>query len=209
VSPTSKQLRLLVKRAEDWWFDATRSVRTSEYAELKNLTLVGEPRDRHMYLPVRVKNARTALDSLPIGNLNAYTFIDLGSGRGRMLFIAAEYPFRRILGVEFATELHRCALENIERYRSAKQRCHQVESVNIDAVDYQFPDENLVVYLFNPFGPTVFEKVLNNLKRSLDAHPRHMVIVLIYPELAPVLDSLSWLRNYQTTARYHIYQTQQ
>jgi hypothetical protein len=42
-----------------------------------------------------------------------FTVIDFGSGKGRALIVASECPFRRIIGVEFALELHRDAQQNI------------------------------------------------------------------------------------------------
>jgi tRNA G46 methylase TrmB len=64
-----------------------------------------------MYGPVRVANAHAALRDLPLvhtqnggaggGAYSQYTFIDVGSGKGRVLFVAAEYPFRKVIGVEF------------------------------------------------------------------------------------------------------------
>src|ERR1700688_3075147 len=50
-----------------------------------------------------------------------FTFIDFGSGKGRALLLASEYPFRRIVGLEFSPELHLTAEENIARYTSATQ----------------------------------------------------------------------------------------
>src|SRR5580658_10087482 len=32
--------------------------------------------------------------------LEAYTFVDVGAGKGRTLLLAAELPFRRVIGVE-------------------------------------------------------------------------------------------------------------
>ena len=34
-------------------------------------------------------------------DLQRFTFIDLGSGKGRSLFLAADYPYRRIIGLLF------------------------------------------------------------------------------------------------------------
>jgi hypothetical protein len=62
--------------------------------------------DSHIYAPVRAANAHAALRDLPIGDYAQYTFVDVGSGKGRMLFVAAEYRFRKVIGVEFATDLH-------------------------------------------------------------------------------------------------------
>ena len=52
---------------------------------------------------------------LPI-DFREFTFVDLGSGKGRTLLMASEYPFRRIVGVEILPELHRAAEENIANY---------------------------------------------------------------------------------------------
>src|SRR3984885_13557549 len=42
-------------------------------------------------------------------NLPEFTFIDIGSGKGRALLMASQYPFRRILGIELLPVLHRVA----------------------------------------------------------------------------------------------------
>ncbi len=51
--------------------------------------------------------------------LQDFTFIDLGSGKGRVLLMASEYPFQKIIGVEFMPELHRAAQKNIAGYSHA------------------------------------------------------------------------------------------
>src|SRR4051794_21977627 len=43
-----------------------------------------------------------------------YVFVDYGSGKGRALLLAAEFPFRRAVGVEFSPELHEAALANFQ-----------------------------------------------------------------------------------------------
>jgi hypothetical protein len=62
-----------------------------------------------------------------------------------------------------------------------------------------------VVYFFNPFRPGVMETVLSNLEASLDAHPREVVLALVYPDLAPVVRGRSRFRPLQETSRYCIY----
>lgn len=73
--------------------------------------------------------------------------MDLGSGKGRMLFLAAEYPFHKIQGLEFAVQLHHQAEQNISRYHHTKQRCSDVESINTDAGEYGFPDGWFSIFL--------------------------------------------------------------
>ena len=44
-------------------------------------------------------------------DFHEFVFIDLGSGKGRTLLMASDYPFRRIVGVELLPALHRAAQE--------------------------------------------------------------------------------------------------
>jgi len=197
--------------AEGWWFDLTRRVRTGGYLSLDGLTLVGEAKQGYEYLPARPRNVQAAFADLPARNHSdfafaRFTFVDLGSGKGRLLFLAAEHPFRRIAGVEFARELHEAACQNIHRYRSLKQRCREIESVNMDAADYPFPDQPLVISLFNSFGPDVLQKVLDNLNASAGAHPREILLILLYPKSAFVVEADPHFRAYKKTRSYHIYQ---
>jgi len=49
------------------------------------------------------------------GDFHDFIFIDLGSGKGRTLLMASDYPFRRIVGVELLLALHQIAQENLEQ----------------------------------------------------------------------------------------------
>jgi hypothetical protein len=51
-----------------------------------------------------------------------YNFIDLGSGMGRVVLMAAELPFARVVGVEFSQKLHEIAKDNLARI-SALSTC--------------------------------------------------------------------------------------
>jgi tRNA G46 methylase TrmB len=74
------------------------------------------------YQPTDPALFQEIMASLPI-EFEQFTFVDLGSGKGRTLLMASEYPFKRIVGVELIAELHRAAEENIRDYRSPTQRC--------------------------------------------------------------------------------------
>ena len=202
-----KWLRKAAVLAEGRWFDATRQVETRGVVPLNKLTLVGAAKSGFDYMPARPARARRAIVALPLNNPADYTFVDLGSGKGRVLFLAAEFPFRRILGVEFATELHQAAQKNIQGYRYFWRQCNNIESLNMDASEFEFPNENLVIHLFNPFGGPVMGKVLDNLAASLRRNPRHVIVAMLYPDFAFMLGGVPELRPYRVTSRYHIYQS--
>lgn len=110
-----------------------------------------------------------------------FTFVDLGSGKGRALFFAEQLGFRHIVGVEFARELHEAAEANVARYRAARPGCADFILVNGDATRYTFPNEPLVVYMYNPFSGKVMAEVATRVQASYDAHPRPLYVVYANP----------------------------
>jgi len=200
--------RPMVRAVEDWWFDITRHVETAGNARKPPASdVVGEVRDSYIYAPVPARNARAVLRDLPVKDFSEYTFVDLGSGKGKMLFVAAEYPFRRVVGVEFAIALHQLAQRNIARFRPRRRPSPVLESVLANAAEYDFPAGKLVVYLFNPFGPDILGRVLDNLERSLEREPRHVAVVMLWPEHSGVAARRPWLQESRKTRRSHIFET--
>src|SRR5215475_14101173 len=57
--------------------------------------------DGNNYLAIAPERFNCVLQSLGI-SFDQYTFIDFGSGKGRALLLASEFPFKEIVGVEFA-----------------------------------------------------------------------------------------------------------
>jgi SAM-dependent methyltransferase len=170
-------LRSVVGEARCRAFDFRHRVSTCGTAELKGLTIAGKNVSHGVfYHPSHPKFLFEVLGSLDI-DYRSYSFVDLGSGKGRVLLVASEFPFLKVVGVEFARELHEVASENIRRYRSSSQKCKQVQSLHGDATEFEFPPGPLVLYLANPFGPGVLVPVLHNLQKSIESNPRDVVLV--------------------------------
>jgi len=137
-----------------------------------------------------------------------FVFIDLGSGKGRTLLMASDYPFRRIIGLELLPSLHEAAEDNIAKYRSESQQCQILESICADATEFVFPHEPLVLYLFNPLPEAGLTRVIANLEKSLRDSPRPVFVLYHNPLLEHVLaNSAAWKKLFQTH-QYVIYQSQ-
>jgi SAM-dependent methyltransferase len=147
------------------------------------------------YHPTHPLAARRMLARLPIDDHSKYTFVDLGSGKGLMLLLAAEHPYAAIRGVEFSRTLHEIAARNITTYRNPRQRCFDIASLNLDAREYEFPSTPLVVYLFNSFRHELLARVLLNLDASLGASPRDALVVYLNPLDAYLFDRLRHLEQ--------------
>ena len=133
-----------------------------------------------------------------------YTFVDIGSGKGRALLMAADYPFRRILGVELLPELHRIAEENIGKYRNESQKCFNLQSLREDARHFQFPEEPMLLYLFNPLPESGLAELLKNLEQSLLNHPRSVYLLYHNPLLENLVSGRTW-KVLRRTGQYSIF----
>lgn len=123
-----------------------------------------------------------------------YIFIDFGSGKGRTLAMASEFSFKKVIGVEYARELHEVAVQNLARLRAKKPPCGELLSVCADAATYLLPNEPAVLYFFHPFrDAALYEAVLANLRRSVEAHPRHMLVVYQNAVYRSVFDRAGFL----------------
>jgi SAM-dependent methyltransferase len=138
-------------------------------------------------------------------SLHDFTFIDLGSGKGRTLLMAADYPFRRIIGVELLPALNETAQDNIARYKGETQRCFDLQSICVDATEFSFPAEPTVLYLFNPFPEAGLHRLIANLERSLRDNPRPFYVLYHNPLLAHVLEERNLFNKVGGTHQFAIY----
>lgn len=144
-----------------------------------------------------------------LGMLNAdfrsFTFVDIGSGKGRALLMAAEFPFRRVIGVEILPQLHAIAERNIQNFESERRHCGDVVSLCMDGADFEFPPEPLVLFLFNPLPEPALQEVLARLGRSLDQCPRTVYAVYHNPVLEHVFSNDRHWQRVMGTMQYCIY----
>jgi len=144
------------------------------------------------YQPTDPAAFQEMMAALPI-DFSDYTFVDLGSGKGRTLLMASEFPFCRIIGVEVVPDLHLGAEQNIRDYHSPTQRCRAIESICADASTFLLPLDPLVLYLFNPFSERHLDQVLANLESSLRERPRSVYVLYHNPLLEESLRRQSWI----------------
>jgi SAM-dependent methyltransferase len=114
------------------------------------------------YEATPVNEAQQLLDGLPL-EPERTTFVDIGSGMGRVVLLAAMRPYRQVIGVELSPALHQIAHENHARFPTAHLRCRDVRFVRADALRFTFPRGDLAVYLYNPFGAAVVRPVIERL----------------------------------------------
>ena len=158
-------------------FDVATGVETAGVVRLEALSIESENATLgHRYQASEAGSLRRTLASLPV-EYEQFVFVDIGSGKGRALLVAAEFPFKQIIGVEFAPELNEVARQNLAAY-SGERRCAWIEVITADAADYSIPDDPVILYFYNPFLEPVMSRVMDRVSASLGTQPRPAFIVL-------------------------------
>ena len=160
-------------------FDRRFGVQTVGSVSLSELT-VGElgREGGHLYDPLATRTCRSVLRQA-VPDPRGHTFVDYGSGKGRVLFIASEQPYARAVGVEFAAELHEVARRNVRAYRNPRRRCPAIDVVHADARGFPVPAGPCVLHFFTPFDDHVLAEVMDGVRASYAADPRRIVVVFV------------------------------
>jgi hypothetical protein len=130
-----------------------------------------------------------ALTSLKI-DFHEYTFIDFGSGKGKALFLASAFSFKKIIGIEFAEDLDAVAQENIRQFKK-----DNIAAYCMDALEYKIPGEPLVCYFYDPFDEYIMAKVIGNIRQAYDLYKRNIVIVYNNTTHYGLFDAEKWLNR--------------
>jgi predicted RNA methylase len=146
-------------------FDLKYGVRTSGLIAGRHLG-VGHAHDKHNTAYYGVAPSvwkgllRAWRESGPRGGVEETSFIDIGAGMGRAVLLAGELPFKEVVGVELNKTLAKIAEKNLARWRELRRARAEMKVVNIDALEFEWPEGPCVAFMFNPFGAVVMRRLL-------------------------------------------------
>lgn len=171
------------KRSVDESFDSHHGIDTGGTTQLGGLSIAGPYRRLGtVHIASDPEEFASSVACLEVDHED-FTFVDLGSGKGRALVLALSYPFRRIVGVEFALELYRIAEANLRSLAAAGTDVRRIELVRADVTTYDFPEEPTVIYLYNPFEGDVMRKVIQRVLRTHAKNRRPIFVLYSNPLL--------------------------
>jgi hypothetical protein len=79
----------------------------------------------------------------------------------------------------------------------------------MDVLDFDFPPEPLVLYLFNPLPEPALRALLERLSSSLSSHPRDAYVLYANPILEHLLSTSSSWTRLSGDEQYAIYRSRQ
>jgi SAM-dependent methyltransferase len=120
----------------------------------------------------------------------ADVFVDVGSGKGRVLCMAARHPVRKVVGVDLSADFCATARSNAARMRGRRAKIEVHEGL-ADRFDYS---DGTAYYLFSPFGPGTLTQVLGKIRADRAGAPVRMAYS--NPAHQDVYDEQDWLERY-------------
>ncbi|WP_157605157.1 class I SAM-dependent methyltransferase [Schlesneria paludicola] len=136
-----------------------------------------------------------------------FTFVDFGSGKGRAVLVAAQIPFRKVIGVEYSDSLNRIALQNLARFPADAMKCQDVDLICADAANLTIPDGPLVLFFYNPFGEAVMSQVVENVRNAVRAQSRRIVVLYFYAVAAQLWRDSGFMGEVQSGMQLSLYDT--
>lgn len=202
-----KTSRAMFSHLYDLYFDRKYKIDTSSWSPREDFLKENKiPDDFGHYQPNYVYLIKKVLKRLNLPkNQN---FIDLGSGKGRVLLIAAQYGFEVVRGVEFSKPLCEIAQRNVVIFKTKVLKLSPIQIDHMDARDYIFSENDSVIFMYNPFNGYVFETVIKNLKASIERYPRTVTLIYMHPTEKKCIESIlpiTTKRAYTWNEDYIIY----
>ncbi len=156
------------------------SINTTGFDELKHLQKKGiDISHATIYMPANyylLEKLMQAVCTFPHNR----TFLDIGSGKGRAMAVAAHYGFETITGIDLSQKFCEEAKANL---RVVQQQFPQV-LFNVmvqDVIQFEIPAGMTTIFLFNPFDNIVMSLLVENILKSQAKNPRTIRIIYVNP----------------------------
>jgi SAM-dependent methyltransferase len=167
---TRLQWRHFLDRVVDPAIDRALGMETNRYVSVQDLGL--DPDQAFAYGVAGWRSLQVILKRSELGPEDV--FADLGCGKGRVLYLASRYPFKRVIGVDLSEEMAAQARRNLRRRP-------QVEVEVANAAEWPVPDDLTYVFFHNPFPNWVFQKAIEHTLESLARRPRRLRVIYRRP----------------------------
>lgn len=166
-------------RLENLWWELRLGIKTRGVVPVEHA-------DSVHYGTMGYSTIWSILDHLALGPSDV--FVDIGSGKGRVLCCAARYPVERVIGVDLSEPLCTAARQNARRMRGRRAPI-SVHRCLANEFDYS---SATALFLFNPFGASTLEPLLEKIRRDAT---RSLRIAYANPLFDDLFEAQTWLQR--------------
>ena len=130
------------------------------------------------------------MNTPPLHEVDRYTFLDVGAGKGRAMLQASLHPFQHVVGIELNPTLAAVARENVRVFeeQSDTGQLAPLELIEGDALAAPLPATPTVAFLFHPFEAPMLRRFLDRCKQHFAERPGALDILYVNAEHASVFN---------------------
>lgn len=110
--------------------------------------------------------------------------IDFGSGSGRILYYLLNKKYKNLIGIEYSKKLINIAKNNPHFDKK------KIKLINKDFIKYKIPRKTKIIFMYDPAGRNVMEKLFKIFKKKLSNK-----CIIIY--ITPIYLSMLTKNNFQ------------
>jgi SAM-dependent methyltransferase len=133
--------------------------------------------------PSRMRRAVAQWRETPgTADVSEYTFVDIGSGKGRAMMLASELPFREVVGVELSASLYQVAEKNLEMWRESGRALSPMRLVQGDALGLRLPEGRLLIFMYNPFLAPMMRRLLERVEAAAGGRRGEIDLLYVVPQ---------------------------
>ncbi len=173
------------QKAAEQHYDRRNGIDTGGYIEPDEFGIEGG----QAYVPTPPSVAKFLIERIS-PSATGFTFVDIGSGKGRVLLIAAKFPFSKVVGFEYSEKLNEIAAKNIQQFTMQNPDSAPIELVTGDATKIPLPNGPIVLFLFNPFQLEMTRDFAASVKASYQNQPRKIICIYYNPIYPDIFDGL-------------------
>lgn len=136
-------------------------------------------------------------------NLEEYTFIDIGSGKGKVICfnIVNNIIYKKQIGIEYLEDLANISKANIYNL-SLNFNVENINILNKDVFDYKFEDCNSIYFFFQTFSFESYKNFINKNKETLLKNNNIIVNVCPYDEESGSFDHKGIFNDFELVEKY-------
>lgn len=163
----------------------------------------------HGYSMTDATDMKRILQAVPVDPRKS-AFLDVGCGKGMCMKVAAKLGYSKTDGLDLDAHLLEIARRNMKKLRL------DVNCIQANAIEFDGYANYDVFYFYNPFGKSVFEKVIKKLIESQQERNRDIWAIYYHPVFAKLFQQAGFVLEKEihdhtrdTVARYYRYPKQE
>ncbi len=152
---------------DELWFDVKYNIQTKgEILPSQFVTNFSTQAFAEAYQPVSTKTINQIFNDLEQHRIAAPQFIDIGCGKGKAVFYAANtHLFKQAGGIDFCQMFINDCHRNLSTFTGNKSLPLWFKVG--DASEYTVPDKPCLLFFFNPFNDVILSKFIENNYASI------------------------------------------